>query len=71
MIHHAAPCTGSKTCSKCGESKPVLAFGADPGHADGMRSDCRNCQSEYQIAYAKKRRDRKPRAMFRHPLLET
>lgn len=37
------PCTGTATCSKCGETKHVLAFAAD---RSGIRSQCRDCEGE-------------------------
>jgi 5-methylcytosine-specific restriction endonuclease McrA len=33
----------SKPCSKCGVEKPASEFIADPRHADGLRSDCKEC----------------------------
>lgn len=40
------PCTGTATCSKCGETKHVLAFAADRSRRSGIRSQCRDCEGE-------------------------
>lgn len=35
----------TKRCSRCGETKPVGSFTADPTMADGFRSACRECEA--------------------------
>lgn len=32
-----------KTCTKCGEAKPVSEFGKDASKRDGLRPSCRDC----------------------------
>ncbi len=32
-----------KTCTKCGESKPLGAFSKHKGRKDGLRDRCRGC----------------------------
>jgi hypothetical protein len=34
-----------KTCSICGERKPLSAFGTDSTRADGLEHRCRRCRS--------------------------
>jgi Recombination endonuclease VII len=34
-----------KTCTKCGESKPLEAFNARNRSPDGLRQDCRSCHT--------------------------
>lgn len=36
-----------KTCRSCGARLPLSAFGLHSGCADGHRSSCKNCFSEY------------------------
>jgi hypothetical protein len=42
-VIHEPTCTGTKRCTKCGETKPALAFPARPENSDGMHSWCREC----------------------------
>lgn len=49
-----------KTCSKCGETKPLSEYykgGKGSRYADGYRSQCKQCQSEYQTKWFKKNKD--------------
>lgn len=36
-----------KTCTKCGETKPLEKFGNDSRYAGGKKSHCNKCLSEY------------------------
>lgn len=36
-------CSGTKTCPKCHQEKPVLAFASDRRRRDGLNSWCREC----------------------------
>ena len=49
-----------KPCTTCGKSLPrtLANYGPERRTVDGLRSECRNCQSEYD-----KRRKRKRRTM--------
>lgn len=38
-------CSGTKTCTKCGEEKSVLAFAANRTTSDGLHYWCRGCVS--------------------------
>ena len=49
-----------KTCTKCLESKPLMAFHRDRSRRDGRRDWCKLCVAEYQ-----KSRDYDPRAQKR------
>lgn len=40
---HSPQMTGTKTCTKCGEEKPVIFFPAQKGAADGLHPLCRLC----------------------------
>ncbi len=40
-----------KTCSKCGESKPLTLFRKRKGALDGRRGQCCACQSAHKRAY--------------------
>jgi len=37
------PTTGTKTCSKCGQTKHVLAFAVQKTAKDGLKNVCRDC----------------------------
>ena len=39
--------SGFKTCSKCGEVKPLLLFSNDNGAKSGKASHCKVCKSKY------------------------
>lgn len=39
--------TESKTCSKCGETKPLTAFSRRTDRASGYQSQCKACQDAY------------------------
>lgn len=41
-----------KSCSKCGDTKPVEGFSRDQQSKDGKRSRCRECIREYSAAHA-------------------
>lgn len=43
-----------KTCSKCGETKPLDAFHKRPDRPIGVRPKCRACEALAQKAYAAK-----------------
>lgn len=50
-------CTGEKTCTHCGETKPVLAFPADRKRKDGTCPWCRECKHRDNLRrYRRKRR---------------
>lgn len=42
---------GNKTCTKCGEEKPLTAFGPDKRKNDGRKSACRACYRAMQNRY--------------------
>lgn len=42
----APPASESKSCSKCGEVKPLAQFGAKRGNRDGLNSRCKPCAQE-------------------------
>ena len=43
-----------KTCSKCGETKPVSEFTVDKTKPDGYYSSCKGCKNHYmsRVYYA-------------------
>jgi len=45
-----------KTCTKCGEMKPLSEFYKDKHSKDGLTSWCKACAREYRIANREKRR---------------
>ena len=47
-----------KTCTKCGETKPLDAFCRDRSRADGRFSWCRECAAEYKRRYYEENRDK-------------
>lgn len=51
-----------KTCSTCGEEKPLDAFARRRDSTDGRRGQCQDCRkgtgSEYQAAYYRANKDR-------------
>ncbi len=54
MPHHEPVCVGEKTCTRCGETKHVLAFSVEPRMLDGLKSWCRDCC--YEVANKTRRR---------------
>lgn len=47
----------TKTCKKCGETKPLIAFHQDSGKADGRRTVCKACCSKYATERNKAKRE--------------
>ena len=47
-----------KTCTKCGETKPLDDFHRHRGKSDGRRSWCRECAVERQRRYYEENRDK-------------
>lgn len=43
-----------KRCSKCGIEKPESEFSKNKGNKDGLRSECKSCQSKSRKAYTLK-----------------
>lgn len=48
----------SKTCSKCGEVKPLDSFGRDKRARDGRQWRCRACARAYDVANRERNRER-------------
>ncbi|MGA0397103.1 MAG: HNH endonuclease [Ilumatobacteraceae bacterium] len=48
---------GMKTCTKCGESKPLDEFPNDKNRADKRFPHCKRCHSKYQRQLRSQRRD--------------
>ena len=48
----------SKTCTKCGETKPLDGFHRDKARAGGRRSYCKECVREYTHRYLEENRDK-------------
>lgn len=46
-----------KTCSGCGEEKPVEAFHIDRGQRDGLKTKCRVCTNKVKAAWRSRNRD--------------
>lgn len=42
-IHEPTCGPGMKRCTKCGEVKPLIAFGVDKEKRDGLKNWCRQC----------------------------
>ena len=49
----------SKTCTKCGETKPLDDFHRDKTGAGGRRPDCKECVREYKRRYHEENRDKR------------
>ena len=47
-----------KTCTKCGETKPLDDFYRDRSRADGRNPRCRECTAEYGRRYYEENRDK-------------
>ena len=47
-----------KTCTKCGETKPLDDFHRDQSKADGRNTWCRECAAEYRRRYYEENRDK-------------
>lgn len=52
-----SPATGLKTCSRCGNDKPVSEYYKDSRCEDGLRSVCKQCWSKRQKAYRSTRKE--------------
>ena len=48
----------SKTCAKCGETKPLDDFHRDKRRPDERRSDCKECVREYKRRHLEENRDK-------------
>ena len=48
----------SKTCTKCGETKPLDDFHRHKTGAGGRRPDCKECRREYSRRYREENRDK-------------
>ena len=49
----------SKTCTKCGETKPLDDFHRDKTGAGGRRPDCKECKLEYSRRHHEENRDKR------------
>ena len=49
----------SKTCTKCGETKPLDDFHRDKTGAGGRRPDCKECVRERSRSYYEENRDKR------------
>ena len=49
----------SKTCTKCGETKPLDDFHRNKTGAGGRRPDCKECVREYKRSYYEENRDKR------------
>lgn len=47
-VPHEPPCAGTKVCSSCHRSLPVLFFSVHHIRLDGLNSRCRECEAEAQ-----------------------
>lgn len=43
-----------KTCTKCGEEKPLTDYSRDKSKRDGLRAQCKACRKAYDAAYVRK-----------------
>ena len=43
--------TATKSCTKCGEVKPLEVFGTDPSRKDGLQYRCRECLAAYNASW--------------------
>lgn len=48
----------SKTCTKCGDTKPLDDFYRNKGKADGRNPHCKECEREYHRRYREENRDK-------------
>ncbi len=56
----AAPQDVTKQCSQCSEAKPGTYFSPNTTSPDGLRSNCKDCQSKCAIRF-------RPRPSARNP----
>ena len=56
----------SKTCTKCGETKPLDDFHRDKTGAGGRRPDCKECVREYKRRYHEENRDKRLKSQRRY-----
>ena len=47
-----------KSCTKCGEVKPLEDFGVDKRIQSGRRTDCKQCNNAYKKKHYKENRDK-------------
>jgi hypothetical protein len=50
--------TPVKTCTKCGQRKPVTEFTKDKQKADGLRPSCKACKHEWSVKYYEATKER-------------
>lgn len=55
VVGASAPTT--KTCSKCGEEKPLAEFHKSKAHRLGVLGKCKTCSAEYRFAYREAKRE--------------
>jgi Autographiviridae endonuclease VII len=59
---------GMKFCSTCEETKPVAEFNKQPGVKDGLRRECRECESKrFKAFYATNLQTQRARDRKRYP----
>ena len=56
----------SKTCTKCGETKPLDGFNRHKGRVDGRNPYCRECMREYLRRDYEENRDRERECKHRY-----
>lgn len=49
----------SKTCTRCGETKPLDGFHRNKTKAGGRRAECKECVREYDRRYHEENRDKR------------
>lgn len=49
----------SKTCTRCGETKPLDEYHRDKRRGDGRRADCKECVRERNRRYREENRDKR------------
>lgn len=58
MSTHEPRLTGTKACTKCERELPVICFAVVPGNKDGLKNQCRECDTvTSRKSYVKKKKN--------------
>ena len=70
LIGQTADSDQVKTCSKCGEEKPLVAFRQAPRYKLGVRGQCKICETVASSKWAKENKERRSdirkRSYYKH-----
>lgn len=59
-----------RTCTKCGEAKPLSAYWPDKRRKSGLQARCKDCRSEDRRAWRKRNPDADKKRYWANPVKE-